>query len=122
MSVNNTARMTARIALDRSVANGKSAFAGDRLSILDATDVIEAQADAVSNVARSALKRSFARHRGSRHRTHRIRVEAVTLAYLLTMLTDQTALSNLPNARYPDIMLERFDQFAKKALPAAVAA
>ena len=35
--------MVARVALDRSVASGKFAFAGDRISILDATKVVEAQ-------------------------------------------------------------------------------
>ena len=41
-SVEDTARMVARVALDRGVESGKFAFAGDRISILDATKVIEA--------------------------------------------------------------------------------
>lgn len=42
-SVESTALMLAHVALDRSVGSGKFAFAGDRLSILDAAKVIEAQ-------------------------------------------------------------------------------
>ena len=34
--VDDTARMVARVALDRSIPSGKFAFAGDRISILDA--------------------------------------------------------------------------------------
>lgn len=40
-SVGDTARMTARVALDRSVPAGKFAFYGDRLSFNDAADVAE---------------------------------------------------------------------------------
>ena len=42
-SVDDTARMVARVALDRTIQSGKFAFAGDRISILGATDVVEAQ-------------------------------------------------------------------------------
>lgn len=43
-SVEDTAQVAARVALDRTVPNGKFAVAGDRISILDAAKVIEAQA------------------------------------------------------------------------------
>ena len=121
-SVEDTARMTARVALDRSVANGKFAFAGDRLSILDATDVIEAQS------GRRFVRRSLGSEADLRAALAAAAQDAsdpfkaVMLAYQLTMLTGQTALSDLQNARYPDVRLERFAQFDAQALPAAVAA
>ena len=121
-SVEDTARMVARVALDRTVESGKFAVAGDKVSILGATKVIEAQTG-----------RRFERHsNGSEADLRAAKVEAhkdtsnpftaVMLAYQLYMLTGQTALSNLQNARYSDVKLESFAQFAARALPHQVAA
>ena len=116
-SVEDTARMVAHIATDPSVDAGKFAFAGDRISILDATKVIEAQTG-----------RTFTHHSmGSEAELRAAHAQAlkdtanpfssVMLAYQLYMLTGQTNLSDLQNDRYPDVKLETFAQFAARALP-----
>ena len=117
-SVEDTARMVARIALDRTVASGKFAFAGDRISILDAARIIEAQTG-----------QRFEHHSNGTEADLRAALKAaandpfqsVMLAYQLYMLTGQTALSDLQNDLFPDLRLETFAQFAARALPRAAA-
>lgn len=116
-SVEDTARMVARIALDQSIGSGKFAFAGDRISMLDATRIIEAQ------TGRRFERRSLgteadlrtAHAKALQNTTNPM--DAVMLAYQLYMLTGQTALSNLQNDRYPDLRLETFAEFAQRMLP-----
>ena len=121
-SVEDSARMVARVALDRTVPSGKFAFAGDRISILGAAQMIEAKTG-----------RRFARHPlGSEAELRAALAEAakdtsnpskpVMLAYQLYMLTGQTALTDLQNSRYPDLVLESFAQFAARTLPGRAAA
>ena len=122
ISLEDTARMVARVALDRTVGGGKFAFAGDRISILGAAHVVEEQtgrrferrwlgseADLRAALAQAAKDTSnlFA---------------AIMLAYQLTMLTGQISLSDLQNDRYLDVQLESFAAFAARALPHRVAA
>ncbi len=118
-SVEDTARMIARIALDRSLASGRFTFAGDRISIRDAAKVIEAQTgrhfERRSNGSEADLRAALAAAANDPF-------QSVMLAYQLYMLTGQTALSDLQNDRYPDLILETFAQFATRALPRAVAA
>jgi uncharacterized protein YbjT (DUF2867 family) len=120
-SLEDTARMIARIALDRSVPSGKFAFAGDQISILEVVKVIEAQ------TGRRFERRSM----GSEAELRAAHAQAlqdtsnpfgsVMLAYQLYMLTGQTALKSLQNNRYPEMKLETFAQFAARVLPKAVA-
>ncbi len=121
-SVEDTARMVARVALDRGVESGKFAFAGDRISILDATKVIEAQTGRAferrSNGSEADLRAAMA----EAHKDASNPVKAVMLAYKLTMLTGQTALSDLQNDRYSGLMLESFAQFAARTMPRRAAA
>lgn len=116
-SVEDTARMVARVALDRTVESGKFSFAGDRISIVDATKVIEAQTgrrfERRSNGSEADLRAAMAE--AARDTTNPFK--AVMLAYQLYMLTGQTALSGLQNDRYPDLRLESFAQFAARTLP-----
>jgi uncharacterized protein YbjT (DUF2867 family) len=114
-SVEDTARMVARIALDRDIAVGKFAFAGDRISFREAGDIVaEATGRPVNPVSL-----------GSEADLHAAMAAAdpqkkVMLAYLLYMTNGQTALSNLQNARYPDLEFESFDGFAARMhIPAA---
>jgi uncharacterized protein YbjT (DUF2867 family) len=113
-SVEDTARMVARAALDRDLASGKFAFAGDHISILAATAVIEAQTgrrfERRSNGSETELRAAQAAAKDDP-------MTAVTLAYQLYMLTGQTALSDLQNERYPDLKLESFAEFAMRVLP-----
>ena len=121
-SVESTALMLAHVALDRHVASGKFAFAGSRISILDAVKVIETQTG-----------RSFERHslgseaelraaKAAAERNPEDRFTPVMLAYQLYMLNGQTALSDLQNDRYPGVHLESFPEFAKRKLPGRNAA
>lgn len=118
-SVDSTALMLAHVALDRRVRSGKFAFAGDRISILDAATVIEKQTG-----------RAFKRHsRGSEADLLAAKATAeknpedhftpVMLAYQLYMLNGRTALTDLQNDRYIGIHLESFATFAQRALPRA---
>ncbi len=118
-SVEDTARMVARVALDRSVGVGKFAFAGDRVSFLDATRVIEEQTGRQfarrSLGSEADLRAAMAEAKQDTSNPYR----AVMLAYNLYMLTGQTALGDLRNGRYPDVHLETFSTFAARALPRA---
>ncbi len=120
-SVEDTAKMVARIALDRSVPSGKFAFAGDKVSILDAAKVIEAR------TGRTFERRSLGSEadlRATKAKAEQDKAnpfKAVMLAYQLYMLNGQTALSDLQNDRYADIQFESFAQFAARTLPKAAA-
>jgi uncharacterized protein YbjT (DUF2867 family) len=121
-SVEDTARMVAKVALDRSVASGRFAFAGDRISILDAAKVIEAQTgqrfERRLNESEADLRAALAAAAKDASNPF----GAVMLAYQLYMLTGQTALSGLQNDRYPDLKLESFAAFAVRTLPRQPAA
>ena len=116
-TVEDTARMTARVALDPNVKGGKFAFAGDRVSFQGAAEVIEA------HMGRRLERRSLGSEAdlrtalGAAHENSSNPYGAVMLAYLLYMLTGQTALSDLQNDRYPDVRLESFADFAAHNLP-----
>ena len=118
-SVLDTARMVARVALDRSISSDKFAFAGDRISILDAAEMIEAQ------TGRTFERRSLSTEADLRAAMVKAKDDpwtAVMLAYQLTMLTGQTALGDLQNGRYPDVELESFTRFAARTLSRGAAA
>ena len=105
-SVEDTARMIARVALDRDVKPGKFAFAGDRVSFREAGDI----------VARASGRPIRPVSMGSESDLRAAMAEAPTekkvmLAYLLYMANGQTALSDLQNGRYPDLKLEGLEAF-----------
>ena len=118
-SVEDTARVTARVALDRGVGSGKFAVASDQISFEDAADVVEAL------TGRTLARRSLGSEADLRAALASARRDAsnpfaaVMLAYQLYMLTGQTALTDLQNDRYPDVRLEPFAEFAARALPPA---
>ena len=116
-SVEETARMTARVALDRSVPAGKFAFAGDRVSFREAGAIVSARTGItlkpVSYGSETDLRAAMAAA-GPEKR--------VMLAYLLYMTNGQTALSDLQNDRYPDLKLGTFADFAADKLLVANAA
>lgn len=113
-SVEDTARMTTRVALDRTVPAGKFAFAGDRVSFRQAGEVVAARTGRalkpVSFGSESDLRGAMATADPQKR---------VMLAYLLYMLTGQAALIDLQNDRYPDLKLGRFADFTAQKLPAA---
>ena len=116
-SVEDTARMVARVALDRTVAAGKFAFAGDRISFREAGAIVAAQTGRpvrpVSLGSEADLRAAMAAA-DPRNK--------VMLAYLLYMTNGQSALSELQNGRYSEVKFESFAQFAARSLPIAVAA
>jgi len=111
-SVEDTARMIARVALDRSVPAGKFAFAGDLVSFREAGEIIGRQIGRtlrpVSYGSESDLRAAAAAADPQKR---------VMLAYLLYMTNGQTALEHLQNDRYEDVQLESFAQFAAHAMP-----
>lgn len=119
-SVEDATRMVARVALDRSVSSGKFAFAGDQVSILDATRMIEAhtgrQFERRSRGSEADLRAAMTKAREDTANPSNV----VMLAYQLYMLTGQTALNDLQNGRYPDVRLETFAAFAARTLPKVV--
>ncbi len=116
-SVEDTAWMTARVALDRTVPAGKFAFAGDRVSFREAGAIVSQQMGIdlkpVSFGSEADLRGAMAAASSEKR---------VMLAYLLYMTNGQTALSNLENDRYLDLKLGSFAHFAAQKLPVAAAA
>ncbi len=113
-SVEDTARMTAYVALDRTVPAGKFAFCGDQISFRQAGEIVAAQ------TGRTLKPVSFGSEADLRGAMSAASPQKrVMLAYLLYMLTGQAALTNLQNDRYPDLKLGRFADFAAHKLPTA---
>ena len=113
-SVEDTARYTARAALDRDLPSGKFAVAAEQLSF-------EAIISAVETLSGERFKR---RTKGSeadlRAEIARLRAEdgesfeALGDTYLLYMIDGQTRLDDLQNARYPDIRPESYVEHVRK--------
>jgi uncharacterized protein YbjT (DUF2867 family) len=110
-SVEDTAKMIARVALDRRVPAGKFAFAGDRISFRQAGEIVAAQTGRalkpVSFGSESDLRAAMAAADPQKK---------VMLAYLLYMTNGQTALTDLQNELYPDLKLETFAHFASRTM------
>ena len=113
-SVEDTARMTARVALDRNVPAGKFAFAGDHVSLRQAGEIVAAR---TGRALKPVSLGSEADLRGAMAAADP--QKRLMLAYLLYMLTGEAALTDMQNDRYPDQKLERFAEFASHALHAA---
>ena len=116
-SVEDTARMAARVALDRTVPSGKFAFAGDRVSFREAAGIVGRQVGRelkpVSYGSEDDLRATMAKADPEKR---------IMLAYLLYMTNSQTALSDLRNERYPDIRFESFADFAARMIKVPVEA
>ena len=110
-SVEDTARMIARVALDSAVAPGKFAFAGDRISFREAGELVARATGRpikpVSMGSEADLRAMMAKADPKKQ---------VMLAYLLYMTNGQTALGDLQNERYLDLKLESFEAFAGRSL------
>lgn len=117
-SVEDTARVTARVALDRAVPSGKFAFAGDRVSILDAAATVAARTGRALEPRSLGTEAELRAAHAAAQRDRANPFQAVMLAYQLYMLTGQTALDDLQNARYPDVRLARFPEYLAERLPA----
>ena len=112
-SVEDTARVIARVALDRGVKPGKFAIAGDRISFRDAGEIIASQ------TGKTITPVSMGSEADLRAMMEKVPAEKkVILAYLLYMTNGQTALTDLQNGRYPDIRFESFAEYMAEKLPA----
>ena len=108
-SVEDTARMIVRVVLDPDVPAGKFAFAGDRVSIRQAGEIVGAR------IGRSLRPVSLGSEDDLRKAMAAADAQKRTmLAYLLYMLNGQAALSDLQNGRYPNLKLEGFADFAAR--------
>lgn len=113
-TVEDTARMTAHIALDRSLKSGKFAFAGDHVSFQQAADT--AQAFTGMHFERRSMGTEADLRAAMVNAAKGNPLEAVMLAYQLYMLNGQTALTMLQNDRYPDVKLQSFESFLRGRL------
>lgn len=115
-SVEDTARIVARVALDRDVPAGKFAIAGDRVSFRQAGEIVAAQTGRaikpISYGSEDDLRAAMAAADPEKR---------VMLAYLLYMTNGQAALTDLQNHRYPDVRFESFADFFARSqqVPAA---
>lgn len=114
-TVEDTARFTARAAVDRDLVSGPFPVVGDRVSPNGMTDVVERLTGAhytrTSNGGLDDLRGWLqqARDRGD--------VQSQTYAaYLLYMTSGQTRVTDPRDARYPDIQVESFEDVARRAL------
>lgn len=114
-SIDDTARITARVALDERVPAGKFAFCGDRVSFRHAGEIVGRalghELKPVSYGSEDDLRAAMATADPQKR---------MMLAYLLYMTNGQTALADLQNGRYPDLKLERFADFAAREVRGAV--
>ena len=110
-TVEDTARVVARVALDRDVPAGKFAFAGDRVSFRQAGEVVAARTGRpvrpVSLGSEADLRAAMAAADP---------YKKVMLAYLLYMTNGQTALADLKNDRYPDVRFRSFAEYSAEQL------
>lgn len=113
-TVGDTARYTARAALDQTLPSGKFAVAAEQLSFGHMVDAVE-EATAQSYTRHSLgtvddLRRAITAVR----RADSNPAAPVMLVYMLFMLTGQTALDDLQNGRYPDIHPATFADLAAR--------
>jgi nucleoside-diphosphate-sugar epimerase len=111
-SVEDTAKMVVRVALDRAVPAGKFAFSGDRVSFRQAGEII---ARVTGRAIKPISLGSEADLRAAMGKADP--QKKIMLAYQLYMTNGQTALSNLQNNRYPDMRFESFADYIAHALP-----
>lgn len=112
-SVEDTARITARVALDTGVPAGKFAFSGDRVSFREVAAIVSArlgrEIKPVSLGSEEDLRGAMAASDPGKR---------VMLAYLLYMTNGQTELTDRQDQRYPDLPLEDFAGFANRMISA----
>lgn len=113
-SVEDTARMVARVALDPSVAPGKFAFAGDLVTFREAGEIVARVTGRPIKASSMGSEADLRAMMGTAPAEKR-----VMLAYLLYMTNGQTALSDLQNDRYADMRFEGLADFVARKLPVA---
>lgn len=117
-SVEDTARMTARVALDRTVESGRFAFAGDVISMAAVVAAVEAASGRRFERRPRGSLDDLRRTIGQARHDDPQGTSADILTYQLYMADGRASLTDLQNARYPDIRLASFTDFASQALGA----
>ena len=109
-SVEDTARYTARAAVDRNLPSGKFALAGEQLTfnaIIDAVEHVSGRTFERRSQGRIAdLKETIAKQRAADPDS----MAALGNTYILYMLDGTTALTDLQNGRYLDLRPETYRQ------------
>ncbi len=116
-TVEDTARFTARAAIDHDLISGPFPIVGDRVSANSMTDVVERitgqHYTRYSHGGVDDLRATLADARGRGDE-----MGQTYAAYLLYMTTGQTRVSDPQNFRYPGIEAETFADVARRALGA----
>ncbi|NHC44512.1 NmrA family NAD(P)-binding protein [Motilibacter aurantiacus] len=109
-TVDDTAAYAALAALDRDLPPGKLAVAGDRPSALSMLAAQErATGRTYRRVSRGSVEQLQEQAAQARSRDP-WSMEAVVGGYLVCMLTGQAALTDLQNARYPQVRPRTYDE------------
>ena len=113
-SVEDTARYTARAAVDRNLPSGKFALAGEQLTfngIIDAVEHVSGRTfERRSQGTIADLKETIARQRAADPDS----MAALGNTYILYMLDGTTALTDLQNGRYLDLRPETYRQHVER--------
>ena len=113
-SVEDTARYTARAAVDRNLPSGKFALAGEQLTfngIIDAVEHVSGRTfERRSQGTIADLEESIANQRAADPDS----MAALGNTYILYMLDGTTALTDLQNGRYLDLRPETYQQHIER--------
>ena len=113
-SVEDTARYTARAAVDRNLPSGKFALAGEQLTfngIIDAVEHVSGRTfERRSQGTIADLEETIARQRAADPDS----MAALGNTYILYMLDGTTALTDLQNGRYLDLRPETYRQHVER--------
>ncbi len=102
-TVEDTARYTARAALDRDLPAGKFAVVGETLGFSDMVDEIERQSGRTfTRVSRGTVEELEQAAAAAREQDP-ASMDTLIAGYQVAMLTGRAALTDLQNDRYPDI-------------------
>lgn len=121
-TVEDTARYTARAAVDAGVPSGAFAVAGDRPSFGTMVDAVEAATGHAYDRRSLGTADDLRERIRTARRAGAAATDVVMDVYMLYMITGQTALDDLQNARYPDIRPQTFAEVARRALGRTAAA
>ena len=116
-TVDDTARFTAHVALDRSVPSGKFGVIGARVSVSLLADIVE-QATGYRYARNSLGTAEDLRSRIAEAQRRDLGLETwIGDVYWLFMVTGVTAVRNAQNNRYPQIVPEPVDDVVRRTMP-----
>jgi uncharacterized protein YbjT (DUF2867 family) len=114
-TVEDTARFTARAAIDHDLISGPMPFVGDRVSANSMTEVVErVSGQHYTRHSNGSVDDLRATLTGARDRGDVM--SQTYAAYLLYMANGQTRVADPQNSRYPEIEAETFADVARRAL------